>query len=197
MQLSNGTFNDSMVSRYIIVSAKLLLPALRAVAENNKGHKARVVSTTSFATEFVFKADYEAYRDGPTRRKAGVVTLYYQSKFLNLVYATEFARRFENEGIVSSCVNPGGISYPPAPRNLTTDLQRTLKGFKRWLIFRILHPAPYSALTQLYAATSEDADDHNGAYFVPWARKQKLPPASQDPEIGKELWNWLEDQVKK
>ncbi|KAK0201385.1 hypothetical protein DFS33DRAFT_1375046 [Desarmillaria ectypa] len=139
--------------------------------------KARVVNTASVASELTSKLDYEAFRDGPVRRKLGTEPLYFQSKFANLVYSTEFSRRY-GEQIVSSCVNPS---------NIATELQRTLRGLKGFMVSRILYPAPFGSLTQLYAGTS---------YFVPWARLWKPIPASQDVETGKQLWDWLEEQVK-
>lgn len=166
---------------------KLLLPALLAVAQNSDGTiKARVVNTASVATELNSKLDYEAFKDGPVRRKLGTEPMYYQSKFANLVFSTEFSRR-HGEEIVTSCVNPG---------NLATELQRTLRGVKRFVINRILYPAPYGALTQLYTGTSVEGSTFNGKYFVPWARVWKPSPASQDVETGKRLWDWLEEQVK-
>ncbi|KAK0244718.1 hypothetical protein EDD85DRAFT_809353 [Armillaria nabsnona] len=166
---------------------KLLLPALLAVAQNSDGTiKARVVNTASVATELNSKLDYEAFKDGPVRRKLGTEPMYYQSKFANLVFSTEFSRRYGEE-IVTSCVNPG---------NLATELQRTLRGVKRFVINRILYPASYGALTQLYAGTAVEGATFNGKYFVPWARVWKPSPASQDVETGKRLWDWLEEQVK-
>ncbi|EEB87938.1 hypothetical protein MPER_14495 [Moniliophthora perniciosa FA553] len=61
----------------------------------------------------------------------------------------------------------------------------------------MLYPAPMGALTGLHAGTSKDADDFNGLYFGPWARKLPANPATQKPEEGKKLWDWLEEQVKK
>ncbi|KAK0185515.1 hypothetical protein F5146DRAFT_937364 [Armillaria mellea] len=164
---------------------KLLLPALLAVAQNSDGAiKARVVNTASVATELNSKLDYEAFKDGPVRRKLGTVSLYFQSKFA--LFSTELSRRYGDE-VVTSCVNPG---------NLSTELQRTLQGVKRFVINRILYPAPYGALTQLYTGTSVEGANFNGKYFVPWARLWKPSPASQDVETGKRLWDWLEEQVK-
>ena len=33
-------------------------------------------------------------------------------------------------------------------------------------------------------------------YFVPWARISTPRKETQDPKVGEELWNWLEEQVK-
>ncbi|KAG6868967.1 hypothetical protein C0993_006489 [Termitomyces sp. T159_Od127] len=32
-------------------------------------------------------------------------------------------------------------------------------------------------------------------YLIPWARMGKASPATQDPELGKQLWEWAEEQV--
>ncbi|KAK0464215.1 uncharacterized protein EV420DRAFT_1515391 [Desarmillaria tabescens] len=167
---------------------KLLLPALLAVSQNTSGTETRIVNAASFASEVNDKLNYDTFKDGPIRRRLGVVSMYYQSKFANLLYSTEFSRRYREAGIVCSCVNPG---------NLATELLRNLKpGVKRFLIRRILYPAPYGALTQLYAGTSPEGADFNGKYFIPWARLGTPNPASQDEQKGKQLWDWLEDQVK-
>ncbi|KAK0187801.1 hypothetical protein F5146DRAFT_1113027 [Armillaria mellea] len=156
---------------------KLLLPALLAVSQNTPGTAARIVNTASFASELANKLDYDTFKDGPTRRKLGSVSMYYQSKFANLLYSTEFSRRYRQAGIVCSCVNPG---------NIATELQRTLQpGVKLFLIRRILYPAPYGALTQLYAGTSLDGADFNGKYLIPWARLGTPNPASLDEQKAK------------
>ncbi|KAK7036770.1 short-chain alcohol dehydrogenase [Paramarasmius palmivorus] len=166
---------------------KLLLPALLAVSQNGP-HKARVVTTASIASQVPSSANYEAFRDGPLRKRLGVQILYAQSKFLNVVFATELARRYGDKGIVSTSLNPG---------NIATDLQRTWTGAKRWLLSKLLYSAPMGALTGLYAATAKDADEFNGAYFGPWARRFPPNPSTQKPEEGERLWGWLEEQVKK
>jgi retinol dehydrogenase 12 len=33
-------------------------------------------------------------------------------------------------------------------------------------------------------------------YLVPWARYGKVNPVAEDISLGKELWAWLEEQIK-
>lgn len=33
-------------------------------------------------------------------------------------------------------------------------------------------------------------------YLVPWARLGVVKKVTQDPELGKELWTWLEEQTQ-
>ena len=51
-------------------------------------------------------------------------------------------------------------------------------------------------LNQLWAATTPEALNHNGAYVIPWTRLGQPVKQTQDPEVGKELWAWLEKQVE-
>ncbi|KAL0581533.1 short-chain alcohol dehydrogenase [Marasmius crinis-equi] len=180
------TVGTNVLGPYYFTS--LVLPALLTAA-NEGPHKARIVNTSSFASEMCHgKLDYSAFKEDDRKRRAlGTTNLYYISKWMNLTYTTEFSRRYKGKGIVSSAVNPG---------NIQSDLQRHLTGFKDWALSKILHPTPYGALTQLYAGTSEHADEFDGGYFVPWARRAEPNPTTKDPGEGKKLWEWLEAQVK-
>ena len=69
------------------------------------------------------------------------------------------------------------------------------------------------ALTQLWGGTSPEGKDLNGKvrglgyhlskllnvvskYLIPFARVGAPIADTQDPQTGKELWTWLEEQVK-
>ncbi|KAG6854132.1 hypothetical protein C0991_010296 [Blastosporella zonata] len=164
---------------------KLLLPALLAGAQSSPDGKARVVNTSS-SGHMLGKLDFNTFKDSPKRKKTTPFTLYSQSKFGNVVFSNELARRYGNQGIVSTSLNPG---------NLRTDLQRHTPTFLDMLLGLILHPAPYGALTQLYAGTSAAGAEFNGKYLIPWARVGEAVPATQDPELAKQLWEWAEEQV--
>ncbi|KAK1221968.1 short-chain alcohol dehydrogenase [Marasmius sp. AFHP31] len=185
------TVGTNVVGTYHFTT--LLLPALFAVAQNGS-QKARIVNTSSSASEAppdMKKIDYSIFKgiDDRERRKLGTRGVYYASKWMNIVFMKEFSRRYGGKGIVSTAVNPG---------NIRSDLQRHWGGIQTWIVDRLLlYPTPYGALTQLYAGTSEHADEFDGQYFVPWARKAEPNPTSEDPAQGKRLWEWLEEQVKK
>ncbi|KAK1215775.1 short-chain alcohol dehydrogenase [Marasmius sp. AFHP31] len=184
------TVGTNVVGTYYFTT--LLLPALLAVAQDGS-QKARIVNTGSGAAEMapnMKKIDFAMFKgpDDKQRRKLGSRVVYAASKWMTLVFTAEFSRRYGDKGIVTTAVNPG---------NIRTELQRHWGGLQTWIVDRlILHPTPYGALTQLYAGTSEHADEFNGQYFVPWARKADPNPTSQSPAEGKRLWDWLEAQVK-
>lgn len=78
----------------------------------------------------------------------------------------------------------------------------------------VLHDVSFGALTQLYAGTTKEAAELNGKvrfqrttvlpfdthdplqYLIPWARVGSPHPRTQDPQLGKELWDWMDEQVK-
>ncbi|PPQ73482.1 hypothetical protein CVT26_010184 [Gymnopilus dilepis] len=166
---------------------KLLLPSLIAGAKASPDGKSRVVNTTAFVSHVTDKIDFQTVTDTPARRKKGTQALYAQSKFANVVYSNEFARRYADQGVISIAANPG---------SLRTDLQRHTGSFVKCLVSPLLKPAPAGALTQLWAGTSAEGANMNGKYLIPWARVGVANPAAEDPKCGEDLWKWLEEQVQ-
>ncbi|KAH6912194.1 hypothetical protein BKA70DRAFT_1266944 [Coprinopsis sp. MPI-PUGE-AT-0042] len=164
---------------------KLLVPTLTSTAKAT-GTKTRVVHTSSSASNMTSKLDFNSFKDGPARKKHTSWNLYAQSKIGNIIIANEFAKRYGDQDLVSCSCNPG---------NLKTDLQRHTGGITAFIINMMVYPAPMGALTQLWAGTSEEGSTMNGKYLVPWARYGNANPAAQDPKLGEDLWNWLEEQV--
>ncbi|KAJ7587945.1 NAD(P)-binding protein [Mycena floridula] len=167
---------------------KLLVPVLRAAAQDSGG-KSRVITTSSGA-HYVAMYDFDAFNDGPIRRNLSLMDLYGQSKWANIVFSTEFARRYGSEGIVSCSLNPGNFKDTRLGAHITGGyLYWTLKAFQ-------IYPAKWGALTQLYAGTCAEGESFNGKFLVPWARVGKAAPSTSDPENGRKLWEWMEQQVK-
>ncbi|KAJ7147050.1 hypothetical protein C8R43DRAFT_538612 [Mycena crocata] len=165
---------------------KLLLPTLLSTVAHSPTKTARVINTSSSASDLYARSiNFNSLKDGPARKKMGVNLLYGQSKLGNVAFSNELSRRYADQGIVSVALNPG---------NLKTELQRHIPGFQRKLN-SILYPASYGALTQLWAGTTEEGATLGGKYLIPWARIGKANAAATDPAAGKELWTWLEEQV--
>ncbi|KZV62183.1 NAD(P)-binding protein [Peniophora sp. CONT] len=173
----------NVVGHYLFTT--LLLPALLAASE--PGQKARVVTTSSIVHYRIDGFHFDWTVDGDTRRKVGSRDLYKNSKFGNVVFARELARR-HGDKIVSTACNPG---------NFHTSLRRHMSPWKVSIVnFLILYPAEKGALTQLYAATASEGEDMNGQFLIPWARVGEAHPAAGDPAAGDKLWQWLEEQCK-
>ncbi|KAJ7031133.1 NAD-P-binding protein [Mycena alexandri] len=169
---------------------KLLLPVLLATAKTSPDGKARVVNTASLGSTFAPGIDYETMRDSAKRHQLGSIKLYNQSKLGNVVVSAELARRYGDQGLVSTSLNPGNLKTEIA-RHWTSPGQKLMK----LLAHLIVYPAQMGALTQLYAGTSPEGANLNGKYLVPWARIGTPSQVSQDEEVGKKLWTWLEEQV--
>ncbi|VDB92602.1 unnamed protein product [Peniophora sp. CBMAI 1063] len=164
---------------------QLLMPALLAVNANDSREKARIVITSSSAN-YLTTLDLGCFEDNPKRRSMQPMDLYNQSKHANVIHARELARRYGDQ-VVTTSVNPG---------NLRTDLQRYLSGIQKSLISKILYPAPYGALTQLYAGTAPEAADLNAKFLIPWARVGVARKETGDPEVGAKLWTWMEERCR-
>ncbi|KAG1777944.1 hypothetical protein EV702DRAFT_1098748 [Suillus placidus] len=165
---------------------KLVMPALLAGAAQSPDGTARIVNTASNAHWFG-SLDYNTFKDSPARKKKSPMSLYAQSKMGNILFAAELARRYGNQGIVSTALNPGGIK---------TELGRYYDSFAKMISNMIFHDVSFGALTQLYAGTTAEGANLNGKYLVPWARIGNTHADAQDPQQASELWNWLEEQVK-
>ncbi|KIM74375.1 hypothetical protein PILCRDRAFT_80169, partial [Piloderma croceum F 1598] len=168
---------------------KLLLPALIVAAQSTPGVGGRVVNVSSVGHHFE-NLHFNTFKDGPARKKLGTQRLYSQSKFGrigNVVFATELARRYGDQGIVSTSLHPG---------SLTSELQRHLGSILKFLLSLFAKDVSYGALTPLWAGVSPEGKDLNGKYLIPWARIASARKDSQDPATGKELWTWLDEQVK-
>ncbi|KAF8438352.1 hypothetical protein L210DRAFT_3543643 [Boletus edulis BED1] len=165
---------------------KLVLPALLSTAKSSSDGIARIVNTSSNGHWFA-GLNYDTMKDSPERRRASPWQLYGQSKSGNIIFASELSRRYGDQGIVSTSLNPGGIK---------TDLQRHMGSFFQWISPYYLYDVSYGAITQLYAGTTPDGKSLNGKYLIPWARIGNPRPDTQDSEVGKKLWEYLEEQVK-
>ncbi|KIM89145.1 hypothetical protein PILCRDRAFT_768385 [Piloderma croceum F 1598] len=117
---------------------KLLLPLLISTANISPDSKVRVVNTSSVGHMAACKLDFETFKDGPKRKRMA-------SQLANVVYAAKLARRYGNDGIVSTSLHPG---------NLRSDLQRYSSGIALRMAMR--------GLTPLWAGTSPEGRGFNG-----------------------------------
>ncbi|EIM81821.1 NAD-P-binding protein [Stereum hirsutum FP-91666 SS1] len=168
---------------------QLLLPAL--LHASTPEHKSRIVITSSSSSYFTNKINFGSFSNengGEKQRKTvGAGGLYHQSKFGNVVVARETARRYGDKIVVTSC-NPG---------NLQTNLWQYFPTFLQTFLNKFaLHPVPLGALTQLWAGTAPECEEYNGKFLIPWARVGSPNKYTQDPELGKKVWEWMEGACK-
>ncbi|KAI5118896.1 hypothetical protein M0805_002812 [Coniferiporia weirii] len=179
-------FGTNVIGHFYLTT--LLLPALFEGAKDSPDGKARVVTTSSIGHSLFPAVDYDALTDTPKRSSYSTHELYCQTKLANVMFARELAKRYADQGIVSTSCNPG---------NLRTNLQRYTTGAQKKILNWLCHPASFGALTQLYAGTSPETVDFNGKYFIPWARVGTASKAALNDEQSEKLWNWLDQEVQK
>jgi len=166
---------------------KLLLPVLLSTAAEAPDKKPRVITTGSMAHNLCSQIQYDTLKDTPQRKKLGATRLYAQSKFGDIVFAKELARRYGDKNIVSISFNPGNVS---------TDLYRHGSSVENAIMGPFLLKADRGALTQLFAGTSPEASELNGKYLIPFAKVGEPRSGCDDPAEGEKLWDWLEEQVR-
>ncbi|KAF9484233.1 NAD(P)-binding protein [Pholiota conissans] len=166
---------------------KLLIPALLAGAKSSPDGVARVVNTSSSASLLTSDVDFNTLTDTEARKKKSSINLYWQSKLGNVLFANELNRRYRDQGIVATSLNPG---------NIDSNLQRYMHWFSYTVFSFMLYPASYGALTQLWAGTSAEGANMGGQYLIPWARTSQGNVAGKDPVLAGELWKWMEEKVQ-
>jgi NAD(P)-dependent dehydrogenase (short-subunit alcohol dehydrogenase family) len=150
----------------------LLLDRLKASAP------ARVINVSS-AAHWRVTLDFE---DLQNRRKYKGFQVYSQSKFANLLFTYELARRLAGTGITVNAVHPGVVAS-----NFGTANGWAGRGIQ--LLFKVIGLSPEEgAQTVIYLATSLDVERITGKYFI----KEKpvaSAPASYDEHAATRLWN--------
>ncbi len=116
-------------------------------------------------------------------------TAYGRSKFANLLFAKELARRFSGSKKIAVALHPGVIP---------TNLARHMPGFLH-TIFSAMQPLflktiPEGAATQVYCATHPDVEKLNGEYFAD-SNVAKPRKDAEDSALAKKLWEESEKIV--
>ncbi|KAI0291000.1 hypothetical protein BC826DRAFT_1024255 [Russula brevipes] len=119
--------------------------------------------------------------------ETGTTKLYGQSKFGNILFSNELARRYGGEGVVSISLHPGTID---------TDLSRYASSLVQRAGRLVTYSVSYGAITSLYAGTSPAACDLNGKYLTAWARVTLPNKKVLNPELETKLWEWCEEKVR-
>jgi len=113
--------------------------------------------------------------------------LYYVSKFANIYFARELAKRLEGSGVTVNYLHPGMIDsgiWRNVPFPLNIPMMAITKGFFK--------TPKAGAQTTIYLATSDDVANVNGKYFMD-CKESTLNAAAMDEEKGRKIW---EESVK-
>ena len=114
---------------------------------------------------------------------------YAQSKFANVLFAKELARRFNGTKRTANAVHPGVIA---------TNLGRHMNPLV-WSLYSTLAPlflktVPQGAATEVYVATNPALDGVSGEYFAD-CNVAKARRDTSDAGLAKRLWEVSEKIV--
>ncbi|KAK2575834.1 hypothetical protein KPH14_007209 [Odynerus spinipes] len=116
--------------------------------------------------------------------------LYYVSKYANVVFTLELARRLEGTGVTANCLHPGMIDSE-IWRNVHAPFSWPLK-----LIVKLFFKTPeQGAQTSIHLAVSDELNGVSGKYFMDCAERG-LSRGIQDTATGKKYWEICENIVK-
>lgn len=180
---------------------KQLLPyLLRAAREPNSD--VRIVNNTSDGYEFhrMIKGGiaFNELDGGSTMNKwiLGPWQRYGQSKLANILFATEFARRYP--AMTSVVIHPGVVKTP-----MVTGMRGFVKWFNDtacWMSgIKFLEPEQ-GALSQLWcAAGAKKGELRNGGFYRPigWDAWEELTIEAKDEALAGRLWEWTEAVLEK
>ncbi|MEZ4380959.1 MAG: SDR family oxidoreductase [Nannocystaceae bacterium] len=142
---------------------------------------ARVVMTSSGAHMAAPKGGIN-FDDLSFERKYSAWAAYGQSKFANLLFAKELARRFAGSSRTANAVHPGVIYT-----NLGRHMHPAANVFYALSKPLFLKSIPQGAATQCYVATHPQVADISGEYFADCNVAKPRRDAS-DPETARRLW---------
>ena len=117
------------------------------------------------------------------RRGYAPLKAYYRSKFANVLFTYELARRLEGTGIAANVLHPGLVLTNIARQN------GRLIGWG-WRLYARRHGAmtpEEGALNVLFVASSPALDGVTGAYFFKTTRADSAP-GTEDKEAARRLW---------
>lgn len=138
---------------------------------------ARVVTTSSMGHKFCqFRVE-----DLNATRRFLPIEQYGVTKLCNILFARELARREAKRGVLSHAFHPGPVA---------TGFAQDEPGLFGWALrtFSMTLRTPQrGARTGLFLATSPEAEQKNGEYWVD-EKVAWTTPAARDRELALELW---------
>ncbi|MGB0369201.1 MAG: SDR family oxidoreductase [Flavobacteriales bacterium] len=149
--------------------------------------KARIINLASIAHKFTRELDFDDLNY--EKKEYGGWDSYSRSKFCNILFTNELAKRLEGTGITANAVHPGGVRTEIAEKNANWF---TKLG---WIVMKpFMITVEKGAATSIYLASSPKAEGESGGYWVKCKKHFSNRP-SQDPELAKALWKKSEEIV--
>lgn len=125
-----------------------------------------------------------------------MLTMSSQSKFANIVYAAEFARR--NPSIMTVSLHPGIVGTDLILKQ--SPIKKVMLAIANLAIGTTNLTPEQGAFAQLWAAAgAKKGELVNGAFYMPIGVESNkvLDKAAKDPAVAKRLWEWTEEALAK
>lgn len=110
------------------------------------------------------------------------VYIYYVSKYANICFTRELAKKLEGSGVTANCLHPGMINsgiWRNAPAPFSWPLKLIVRSFFK--------TTQQGCQTSVYLAASEEVETINGKYFVD-CKEKGLNRGAMDDEKAEKLW---------
>ena len=178
VNLRRSTTADGFETMFAVNHLAHFLLTLLLLDRLRESAPARIVHVASDAHRFgVLDLD-----DLQSERRYGAMRSYGRSKFANILFSDELARRLEGSGVTSNSLHPGAVATRLGQNN----------GWLGHLATGLLRPffltAEQGARTTLYVATEPGLEGVTGRYF---AKQREATPsaAARDPALARQLWD--------
>jgi NAD(P)-dependent dehydrogenase (short-subunit alcohol dehydrogenase family) len=174
-----GQFATNHLGHFLLTN--LLLENIKAA------NGARIINLASIAHKFTRALNF----DDLNYEKKGYSgwDSYSRSKFCNILFTKELARRLEGSGITVNAVHPGGVRTEIGEKN-----SNWFSKFGWILMKPLMITVEKGAATSIHLASSAEVDGITGHYWVRSKQTWSNRP-SQDPELAKILWKKSEEMV--
>ena len=159
----------------------LLLELLKASAPS------RIVNVSSSEAQSPTSLDLDDLQF--ERRKYSSVAAYRQSKLLMSTFTFELARRLAGTGVTANCLHPGVVAT-----NIWSAIPigRLFVAVGKPFMLNSIQGAAVS----LYLATSPEAAEVSGEYFVK-CKPARPNPLARDPKLMAEVWRCTENMMRR
>jgi NAD(P)-dependent dehydrogenase (short-subunit alcohol dehydrogenase family) len=168
------TFAVNHLAPFLLTN--LLLEKLR------RGGRARVVNVSSVAHKI---KPFDI--DDLMSEKIKPLYAYGRSKFANILFSNELARRGASDGIASNALHPGTVRSNFGSEATITRL------FYRYAAPLLKTPAQ-GARTSIYLAMAAAVEGRSGGYYAD-CKPAAADPRTQDPQLAARLWRESEKLV--
>ena len=174
-----GQFATNHIGHFLLTN--LILDNIKAAG------KARIINLASIAHKYTRELNLDDINY--EKEEYGGWKSYSRSKYCNILFTNELAKRLEGTGITANAVHPGGVRTEIAEKNANWF---TKLG---WIVMKpFMVTVEEGAKTSIHLASSPEVEGETGGYWVKCKKYFSNRP-SQVESNWKALWKKSEELV--